>query len=185
MSDYLLSKRYAHALFDLAVEFKKTEEAKKDMEFIRQTLHESRDLKAFLKSPLIKPDKKVKAVNAIFKDQVDLLTIRFLALVIKQRREALLENIAIEFIEIYKEYNNIITIEMTTAAEISKETREMILKVLGELRNANIELIEKTDSSLIGGFVLRMGDKQYDSSLRASLKKLKKEFEENLYERKF
>lgn len=185
MSDLLLSKRYAQALFDLALEFKVEKEVKNDLNLVKETIIASKDLKSFLKSPVVKPEKKEKVVRAIFTGKVQPLTDKFIALVVKHRRESLLIFIAQEYIEIYKEYNNITTIELTTAVPVEAELRDRVIKVIEQKTGANIELIEKTDERIIGGFILRTGDKEYDSSLRSSLKKLKKEFEENLYVRKF
>lgn len=185
MSELLLSKRYAQALFDLALEFHLEKEVKNDLDLIRATITGSRDLQAFLKSPIAKPNVKEKVIKAIFAGKIQVLTDKFIALAVKHRRESLLLFIPHQFSELYKEHYNISTIEVTTAVPVDAELRNRILEVLEKKTGSTIELIEKVDEKIIGGFILKTGDMEYDSSLRNSLKKLKKEFKDNLYVRKF
>ena len=185
MSDLLLSKRYAQALFDLALETHLEKEVKNDLDLINATITGSKDLKAFLKSPIAKPAIKEKVVKAIFAGRIQVLTDKFIALVVKHRREYLLLFIPHQYTELFKEHYNISTIEVTTAVPVDADLRNRMLEVLGKRTGATIELIEKVDEKIIGGFILKTGDTEYDSSLRNSLKKLKKEFKDNLYVRKF
>jgi len=185
MSELLLSKRYAQALFDLALEFHLEKEVKNDLDLIKETIIGSKDLKAFLRSPVAKPAIKDRVVRSIFSGKIQTLTDKFIALAIKHRRESILLFIAQQYIDIFKEHFNISTIEVTTAVPVDADLRKRMLEVLEDKTGSTIELIEKVDEKIIGGFILKTADRQYDSSLRNSLKKLKKEFEENLYVRKF
>ena len=87
------------------------------------------------------------------------------------------------FIEKYKEHNNIVTIEIRTVQPLTEGMRDKIVSILEKRRGITVELIEKIDPTLIGGFIVSTGTLRYDSSLAHSIRKLKKEFEENLYVR--
>jgi len=93
----------------------------------------------------------------------------------------LLFDIASKFIEIYKKHNKIETASIITAQKLEPELRENILKVLNNKLQEKIELNEVVDEKIIGGSIIRVGDKQLDSSVSSALKKLKQKFNKNLY----
>lgn len=181
----LISKRYAEALLDLAIEMKNLDKIRDDMENIIKLCDSDREFKLFLRSPVIRPDMKITVLTRIFKGKVEDLTMKFIELIARHRREPILEQIANQFITLYKKHNNIITTYLTTATRISEDIKKMIIKLMEDQTKGNIELNEEIDEQLLGGFVLRFEDKQFDSSLRNRINQLKKEFEENLYIRGF
>ncbi len=181
----IISKRYAKALFDLAIEMKKLERIKDDIELVQSVTKENPEFKRLLKSPIIPVGKKNKIIAAIFKDKLDILTFKFLQLVTRKEREVLLDTICVSFIKIYKEHYNIITIKLTTSEKIDEQSKTELIELLSGDTNKTIDLIEKVDKSLIGGFVLDMDDKKYDASIRHQLDKLKKSFDKNLYVKGF
>jgi F-type H+-transporting ATPase subunit delta len=185
MLDTIISERYARSLFELAQESDRLEKVKADMDLLLGLIHDSKDFKHLLISPVIKPDKKVGVLDEIFKDKVDELTKKFYHLLATKRREKYLEGIARAFIEKYKEFNKIVTIEIRTVSKLSETMRQQIIALLEKRRDITVELVEIIDPSLIGGFIVSTGNIRYDSSLAHSVKKLKKEFEENLYIREF
>jgi F-type H+-transporting ATPase subunit delta len=181
MRDLLISNRYAQALLDLSVEMDKLEETRQDIEAIIALCKDDKQFVNFLRSPVIMPEKKVKVLDNIFKGKVQDLTVNFIDLIALHRRENILDQIARQFIELYKKRKNIITTNLTTAVEISKETRDEVIGLMERYTKGNIDLHEQVDEDLIGGFVLTFEDKQFDSSLRNRINKLKKEFEQNPY----
>lgn len=185
MLDTIIAERYAKSLFELAEEGKKIEKVRNDMDLLLDLIRNSKDFRLLLISPVIKPDKKVAVMDALLKDKIDELTYRFYHLLAVKRREKHLEGIATAYIEKYKEYNQIVTIEIRTVSPLSESMRSQIITLLEKRRNITVELVETIDPSLIGGFIVSTGNLRYDSSLATSIKKLKKEFEENLYIREF
>jgi F-type H+-transporting ATPase subunit delta len=181
----LISKRYAEALLELAIESKNLDLIKDDMGTIIKLCQTDREFRLFLRSPVIRPDMKIRVLNGIFEGKVEELTMKFIQLIARHRREPILEQIANQFISLYKKHNNIVTTYLTTAAEITDDIKEMIIKIMKDYTKGNIELHEDIDKDLLGGFILRFEDKQFDSSLRNRINQLKKEFEENLYIRGF
>jgi F-type H+-transporting ATPase subunit delta len=185
MLDSIIAERYAKALFDLAIENKKLEQVKKDMELMLDLTGTSKDFRHLLVSPVIKPAKKTGVLDTIFEGKIDEITKKFYHLLAGKRREKYLEGIARAFIEMYKEHHNIVTIEIRTVAPLSEQMRGKIIGLLEHRRGITVDLVEIIDPGLIGGFIVSTGNVRYDSSLATSIKKLKKEFKENLYVREF
>ena len=177
----IISKRYAQALFDLALEMKILDRVNKDMLLVRSVTVENPEFRRLLASPIIPPGKKSQIIKGIFEKHLEKLSFRFLQLVIKKEREAYLRNIAENFTSLYKKFNNILLVELTTAQPIDDEIRREILILLKDATHKKIELKEKVEEDLIGGFVLNLDDSQYDASLRKKISRLRKDFESNLY----
>jgi F-type H+-transporting ATPase subunit delta len=162
--------RYAKALLELAIEQDKVDLVFKDMEFFVNSGADNYDLLVFLKSPVIKTDKKLNVLNELY-SHFDVLSKSFIQLITKNRREAILPVIASSFIDLVKSHKNIIPVTLISATELSKASKDKILskvKVSGA-----IELTEEIDPALIGGFIVRIGDIQVDASVNSQLKKLK------------
>ncbi len=181
----LLSKRYAQALFDLAVELNILEEVNSDLILIGKVFAENRELRVIIANPVIDAYKKIAILNKIFEGKVQELTIKFLRLVTNKGREKYILYISEAFDEIYKEFKSILSVDVTTAQKAQKVITDDIAKKLHDATKMNIELTEKIDEDIIGGFVVNFQDYEYDASIIRQLEKLKKGFSENLYETQF
>jgi len=179
-----IGTRYAKALFELALEKNILEQVKNDMELVLKLISESKELKLFLKSPVIYPEKKSAVITTILKDQVDELSLKFVLLITRNRRETYIESIAQAFINQYKKYKNIITTTLQTAVKIDDDIQRQLIDLLKEQTKGEIELIEQIKEDLIGGFVLKFDGYKYDASISKQLANLKKDFKINLYESK-
>jgi F-type H+-transporting ATPase subunit delta len=173
------SHRYSKSLITEAVEHGVLEKVHADILLIKHTIHANRDLAAMLRSPVIKTEKKKKILNAIFESNLTPLTSRFLQLICEERREEFLEIIADDFVKKYKENKKILTAVITTASGLDEETRKSVKDLIKKQLQSEIELIEKVNKNLIGGFVLRVGDKQNDASILGKIRLLERTFKEN------
>lgn len=162
--------RYAKALLELAIEQDKVDAVLKDMEFFVNSGKDNHDLLVFLKSPVIKADKKLNVLNELY-SHFDILSKSFIQLITKNGREALLSVIATSFVDLVKRYKGIIPVMLISATELSKSSKDKILSKINV--SGTIELTEVIDPSLIGGFIVRIGDVQVDASVNSQLKKLK------------
>jgi F-type H+-transporting ATPase subunit delta len=98
----------------------------------------------------------------------------------KKNRESVLPEIASAFITQYKEYKNIYTVKLTTAGPVSNDVKNAVIAQVKKTSGyQNIELEEKVDKDIIGGFVLQVGDKLVDASIAYDLKSIAKQFENN------
>jgi len=177
----IIAERYAKSLFELALETGKLEQVRKDMDLMLDVCLNNRDFRQLLVSPVIRPDKKIAVMDAIFTGKIEELTRQFYHLLSQKRREKFLEGIARQFIAKYKKHHNIHVIEIRSAAPLNKELREKIIDIIETRTKGTVELTEIIDKGLIGGFIVSDEGRRYDASLTTTIKKLKKEFEENLY----
>jgi F-type H+-transporting ATPase subunit delta len=175
-----LATRYAKALIDLAIEKGQLETVFADMQWLNAVCKSNRDFVNVLRSPIIKADVKKKIIEAVTTGQISEMTAGFNRLIITKGRESNLPEIAHAFIEAYKEKKNIHTIKLTTAGPVTDTTKDAIVaQVKKSAGFENIELEEKVDADLIGGFVLQIGDKLVDASIAYDLRQIAKQFENN------
>lgn len=179
MKGLRVASRYASSLLDLALEQKKEDAIAQDMETILKTIEDSHDFEVFLASPVVPASKKASILADIFKDKVDDLTLRYLDLVAKSRRENILEVLAKEFISQYKAHKNILVAEVISAAKIDATIEKSLKEKIRAIHSGEIEMKNQVDESLIGGFILRIGDQQVDASIARKLSDLKKVFNAN------
>ncbi|MEN8224676.1 MAG: ATP synthase F1 subunit delta [Bacteroidota bacterium] len=174
MPSSLIAQRYAKAIFELALEMNVVEEVKADMELISSVSSSSKDFVLLLKSPVIRAEKKIKVMEALFKNKISDLSMRYLTIITRKKRESFLMSISEEFINIYKKFKNIITIHFESAEAISDELRNKIVTLLEDQTKGTIEMNEKVKKELVGGFVISYDDYKYDASIAYQLRKLKK-----------
>ena len=173
--------RYAKSLLDLALEREQLDVVYEDMQLVARTISVERELRTLLNSPVVKADKKVGILNAIFAGKLGELSQKFIAIVAMKKREYLLGGIALEFIDQVKKHKGIVTVEVTTAIPMTEDIRTKVMNTANGLVNGTIELIEKIDPSITGGYVLKAGDKMIDQSVATKFRRLKREFAENPY----
>jgi F-type H+-transporting ATPase subunit delta len=181
MVDSNVARRYAKSIFDLATERNIIDKVNADMMLVSSTIEGSRELVLLLRHPLVQINTKDTILKEIFGKHVDQITLKFFEIITRKGREEYIPEIAREFVQLYKDSKGLLTAHVTTAVALDATTREQVLTVLRKAGHNNIELVEKVDASLIGGFVLRVGDNQIDSSVSNSLLRLKNEFEGNPY----
>lgn len=175
----IVANRYAKSLLDLAAEKGQLEKVYADMQLVQGVYHDNKDFVTFLNSPIIKTDKKLSVLKAVFDGKINDMSLGFFTILTNKRREAYMGDIAKSFIAQYKEHKNITTAVITSAAGIDEKVRAKVLDLVKQSAKGEVELIEKTDKTLIGGFVLRIGDKQVDASIARKLNELRKSFSEN------
>lgn len=177
----IVASRYAKSLIDLAVETKQLEEVANDMRLIKKVCKENREFVMLLESPVVKTDKKMAVFKAIFGGKISATTATFLDLIARKRREGYIDDIAYAFDEQYKVFKNITTAVITTAIPLDAATKAKVSEIVKSTAKGEVELIEKVDKSLIGGFILTVNDKQVDTSIKRKLNDLRKNFSTNLY----
>jgi len=173
--------RYAKATLNLAKEKNLAEEVNKDMVLIRDTLEENHDLEIMLKSPVIKSAAKRSVLIEVFKKSINGITKGLIDVLIENKRLNLLPLVAKEYIVIYDFMKGVEVAHVTTAVPLTKELEKAILKRIHESVDTKVSLVNVVDPSIIGGFVLRVGDKEYDSSVAYRLEDLLSQFEGNEY----
>jgi F-type H+-transporting ATPase subunit delta len=186
MSVQRIASRYAKSLIDLAQEQGKLDAIYEDIKTFLNVA-KNRDFYLCLKSPIIHTSTKSKIFNNLFEGKVDKITLSFFNIILVKGRETYLPEIAEEFINQYKKINNISTITLTTATKIEAKVLDEIKSKFEASSNtrSKIEIIQKENESLIGGFTIEFDDRLYDASVKHKLDQLKKEFSNNLQVKNF
>ncbi len=166
------ASRYAKALLEIAIDQKKVDSILGDMNFISQVSTESNDFTMMLSSPIVKSDKKQTIFNIIF-DQFEKESKDFIQLVLENRREEMLPAIAIAFDTLVKEYRGIVPITIVSAIKLEEATKEAILARVKAAVEGDLEVTEEIDKSLIGGFLVKMGDLHMDATVSNQFNNLK------------
>ncbi len=173
MNISLVAERYAAALFELALEKNLVEQVFADSQLISATCENSRDLRLFLKSPIINSGKKRAVLHDVFEKYVHQISLTYMLIMVRKNREPLIPEIALQIIELYQNYKNILTVHFKSPVLPEPETRKKILELMKHYTQSDIDLKTEIDESLIGGFVLSWQDKQYDASIRREIEEMR------------
>ena len=168
------ASRYAKALLELAVEQQKVDAIESNMQRILTAAKETNEFQVFLNSPIINIDKKIDVLNKLF-GEFEPLTLSFIALITKNGRERFITEIANSYISQVKEYKGIVPITITSARQLDATTRASFVARISATVQVTLEITELVDETLVGGFIVRMGDKQFDASVATQLLRMKQE----------
>lgn len=176
MSEFKVASRYAKSLIDLSIEQGNLDVVKQDMEQFIAVLRANKELQAVLKNPIMKQDKKQNILNALFKDKIHPSILAFFDIMVRKGRSGILYGTAHEFVREYNEHKGIVKARVTSATELSPENFEALRAILAEETKADVILKNVVDPELIGGFIVKVGDKQIDTSIAGRLNQLEKHF---------
>jgi F-type H+-transporting ATPase subunit delta len=181
MSGIRIASRYAKSLLDLCIERGQLDAAKADMALLHSVMEESRDFRMMLSSPVVKADKKIDILNQVFDGKLSDITMGFINLLTRKGREGYLPEIVTSFLNQLRTHQGITVAEVTSAVALDASSRVKLMDAAKKLAGGEVELVEKVDASLIGGFILKVGDRQIDSAIANRIKALKRDFSENPY----
>jgi len=181
MNGIRIASRYAKSLLDLCIEKGQLDAAQADMVMLKGIMDESRDLRLMLSSPVVKADKKVDILQKLFDGKLNAITMAFITLLTRKGREGYLPEIVTSFLNQLRMHQGITVAEVTSAVALDAGSRAKMMESATKMAGGQVELVEKVDASLIGGFILKVGDKQIDSAIANRIKALKREFAENPY----
>ena len=174
MNTNRVTVRYAKALYAFASDEKKAEVVSKDMRLISEIV-KIPEFRNMLENPVIFPSKKIAVFEEVMKNKVDNVTLKFFKLLAKNKREAYLDALARNYIDIYRKNNNIKSADLTLTFTPDEELKKDVVLILSQKFKSNIEIATKKDKNIIGGFVLTVDGMQYDVSVATKLKEVKKE----------
>ncbi|WP_224484299.1 ATP synthase F1 subunit delta [Robertkochia aurantiaca] len=169
------SNRYAKALIGYAQDNNLLEGVFNDMNHVVKTLGESEELMQLIQSPIVKSETKNDALKSVFA-AFDKASFNLIDLLIANNRIELLPMVAQRYTELYDELKGKQVATVTTAVPLSQEMENKILEKVSTLTGKEVILKKKVDADLIGGFILRVGDKEYNASISNKLNTLKRKF---------
>lgn len=170
------AQRYALALLKSAEQEQQLEQTLKDVSFIQRTLQDSRELRLFLKSPIIKPEQKVDALNTLFKGKIGDLAYAFILLVARKKRVELLAPIFVSVLEQYKVMAGIKDVEIRTARELDDEQAAGLKASLEAYTGKKVNLTINLLPELKGGLAVKIDDTIIDGTIKHKLEQLEQKF---------
>lgn len=175
MDQSKINVRYARAFFNMGKEKNLTRELRTDAGLITNVCMTSSDFNLLLESPVVKTSNKVKAIRSVFEGRIHELSLNFLVLITGNNRERYIPGIFRNLEELYRQEEGIRTAVLTGAQLLDDSIVLQVKQILEKEYNAKVELSQKVNEELIGGFILRVDDKQYDASISTQLKKIKEQ----------
>ncbi len=165
--------RYALALYNLAFDQNALDEAVFQMQNLGQLIDESADFRRLLESPLVDINQARNAVFAVLASYgFGKLVHDFVGVVLENRRLPLLRTIVTAFADLVAAKRGVITATVTTAHPISDVQEQQIRARLIESGYGQVQIVKRVDPTLLGGLVLRIGARLYDTSLKSRLQRL-------------
>lgn len=174
MNQSKISVRYAKALFSLAEEKNALEKTEQDLAQVYE-LCDNPDFRLLLESPVVQTSQKQKAFKELFQEKFDQRSLSFLNLVLKNKRELFLKDIARNFLDQARKHKGIKQATLVSAVRLDEPIVKKIEKLIAQQVKAQVEITRQIDKSLIGGFILRIEDQQFDASVATKLKKIERQ----------
>jgi F-type H+-transporting ATPase subunit delta len=175
MSGSRAAIRYAKAALSLASDRKSADTVNNEMKFIASTIAENSELGEMLQSPVVPTSVKKSVLLEVFKKS-DKTTLTLIDVLVNNNRIDILSDVALKYNQLFDQSKGIELATVTTAVALTESLEKKVLAKAKELTGKDIELKNIIDESILGGFILRIGDIQYNASISSQLSKLKREF---------
>ena len=169
-----LAGRYATALYQLATEAKQVDDILLDLNSFNELIDNNSDLQTLIYSPVFGADEKATAVgNLLKKAKANALVIQFVGTIAKNGRLFAISSIISAFIKEVDNRRGKISAEVVSAIPLDNKRQAKIQESIISLADAkDVSLVMRVDPSLIGGFVIRIGSRMFDTSLKTKLNRL-------------
>ena len=167
--------RYAKAILSLATDQKTADVVSADMKLIANTIAENKDLSEALQSPVVPSTVKKSILLEVFKKS-NKTTLSLIDTLVANNRIDILEQVASKYNVLFDQSKGIELATVTTAIALTPDLKKKVLAKAKEISCKNVEVENIIDESILGGFILRIGDVQYNASVANQLSKIKREF---------
>ena len=169
-----VARRYAEALLDLAQKDGSTDELARQLHAAAALLLENHELMSALAHPAISAERKKKIARAVWSGAgVPELFLRFLDLLVDNRRIGIIQEIEESFLSQRAETRNVVSGDVTTAVKLDDHQTQAIAKALEAATGLTVELRAFTDPALLGGVLVKVAGRSYDGTVVASLRALR------------
>jgi F-type H+-transporting ATPase subunit delta len=167
--------RYAKAILEISLSNGNAVNVNEDMLSIVTSIAGSAELIDFLSSPIISSEVKMNALSEVFVT-VQSETKSLFRLLHDNKRFEILAQVASQYNMLFDQMNNVEVAKVTTAFPITADLESKVLAKIATISDKKITIENIVDPKIIGGFILRIGDKQYNASVANGLQELKREF---------
>ena len=169
----VVARTYARALFEAASERGRIDEVREELASFLQAVEEIPELRAMILNPELDPPEKAAALEAVLAEADELLR-NFVRVVTEKGRAPMLDEIGREYELLVAAEEKILSVELTTAYELSDDEAAAIVKQIEDASGRRVEAERTVDPDLIGGLVLKAGSLEVDSSVRGRLDRLRR-----------
>lgn len=184
MQDYRININYAKALFMLAGDTGDQERVEADMRLVNEVFAQNRELHVVFGNPEVRTQKKTAIIGELFEPHVCKTTLAFLVFVVRKNRTVNMKGISAAYLDLYRQSRGIVLSKLTTAEPADEETRALASQAIARHTGMKVELETVAQPDVIGGLALEFDNNMYDATLRSQLNKLRRAFDENVYESK-
>ncbi|KAB3539704.1 F0F1 ATP synthase subunit delta [Alkaliphilus pronyensis] len=171
----LVAKRYAYALFEVGIEDNKIQALKEELQYVDACIKEYSQLADLLSSPLIQQEDKKDILAQCFKDKVSKEILNFLYVLVDKRRQSFINQITEEFVQLADESKNMVSATAITAAPMLEDDIFKLQVKLSKSSGKNVHLINEIDTEVLGGILIKMGDKVIDGTIKNRLGQMKEQ----------
>jgi F-type H+-transporting ATPase subunit delta len=135
--------RYAKSIIQLSIEQGELDSVKADMDLIRSTCAGSKELVLLLESPVVRPDKKLSVLNAVFGSQLSNITSKFIQILTDKGRESLIDDISYAFEDQFLAYNNILKTVIKSVDGLNDDFKLKVKQLVKSAYDKDVEIIKK------------------------------------------
>lgn len=175
MLNLQLARKYSKAIFEIAQEEKKLEAYGKELETVRKELFNSDEVRSFFRNPQVQPEAKKELLKKCFKGELSETVYHFLLLLVDKRRIGIFEAIEEDFRALSNQAQGIVIADVTTARGIGGAQQAKLAEKLASVTGKKVKLRLHENKDIIGGVVVKIGDKRIDGSVTGRLENLKRE----------
>ena len=169
----LVANSYGEALFELALEKNALDDMLQEVVCIQNVIEENADFRKFLSHPQISKEEKISVVEKVFKEKASNDIVGLLVMIVKKDRSNEIDAIFDYFVKKVKEYNHVGVASVTSAIELSDTQKKKIVDRLIDLTDyKEFEISYTVDKNILGGLIIRIGDRVVDSSLKNKLESM-------------
>ncbi len=172
MNIQAVANKYASALHAVAKENNKIDAIEADLQIVVDFLKEKKKIKAVLEHPLLDKDEKKEIISDIFKGLENPEVMNILKLLVDRNRFEIVDALLMDYVRLANYTRKVAVAEVTTAIDLNDQLQEALQKALEKYTGKEIRLILKTDPSIIGGVVTKIGDSVMDASIGSKLSRL-------------
>ncbi len=171
----IVASRYAEALFEVGEESNSTTKLYEELNAVVDIMKSDKDFYNVLKSPLVPKGDKKNIIENVFNNRIDNNLKNFFKILIDKDRMTSIFIIQKTFKDLLNEKNNVIEGEAVSAIPMSKEEIKQLEANLSSKYNKNVTLENIVDKTILGGILVRLGNKEIDGTVKTRLENLKEE----------
>ncbi len=168
----LVSRTYSEALFEVALEEGKMDLFLDELSFVTETFKVHPEFFELFKTPLVRVDEKKKVIEEVFSGRLSKELNNFLKIIIDKRRGSFIQQIKEEYESIVNKHKGIVKAVAITAVPLSDEEKTKLKDKLSTLTGKVVKLANKTDKDVIGGVLVKIGDKVIDGTIKGKLEEM-------------